>query len=213
MSSGQPSTAKRATLGMQYGGKRTFTRDECQAAIRKPHSFTLVLSWPIKQEILVTLPLPQESLFFPLLYHVLPMDTGMVGHITCTCTHACTHAHQLLSLLPAVFPLPLTSSPLFLLPFLLCLARSSQQLYSPLNSTQLKRLVHLKVFSIGIYFQQAKRSMSGVWTCGLLFMCFRDYYGATLQSDLCLTVISSDRLSLKQHAQPLSLPQFSLLHS
>ena len=110
------------------------------------------------------------------------------GHITrvhaCMQTRTCTSAPPSLlgSSLPSPLPFPLTSSPHFLPPFLFHLAQLILEALFSVSPTQLKMLVALKVFSsdvlIVIYLQQAKCLMSGVWPCGLSFICFMDYYRA-----------------------------------
>lgn len=220
MTSGQPSTAKRATLGspgVQYWGEENIYQRRMLGCYKKaPLSYTSpLLANKIGNPGDTSTPSGKPLLSTPLSGVTYGHRYGRSHHMH---AHARTHtrtsaslsppsslpiASDFLSSLPSFFS-PLFSS--FILAALFTTEQHSAQKACASQSVQ-------QQYFVGIYFQQAKRSMSGVWSWGLLFMCFRDYYGATLQSDLCLTVISSDRLSLKQRAQPLSPPQFSLLHS
>lgn len=140
----------------QYGGvqehreKRPLAREKCYTAIRELHSFTLVLSWPIKLEFLLILPLLQENIIFPFPYQVLCMDIRMVTSDICMHAHSRTHMHISFPLLSAPFsslPSCFLWLPLFLPLFLFHLAQFFLAALFYMSRTQLKILMDLKGFS------------------------------------------------------------------
>lgn len=97
-----------------------------------PIPLHLALTWPIKYEFLLTLLLSQGSIFSPSPYQMLPPH------------HRHTHARTRTSSPPlsAFLLFPLTSSFLFLLPFLLCLVQFIlAALVRPLVDCHLLRLI------------------------------------------------------------------------